>query len=614
MNNFKEKKMKTLKYIFATILLVVIAGCNKTNISELENYGTEAMVIPDIETKTSLSNDGTVSWTAGDKLVIYDNLGGKNLFANTSEAVSTFTGNVSTGTTKFWGVYPDNLVTSTSSTDGRVTVMLPSNQTPVAGTFAEKHNIAVTSGLKKPGTPDVNEVIFKNVCGLVSFKVPERIAATKVTFTSTNTDITGTLMVDCETAAAMITANGGKTIVMEGSFTAGSTFYFVVAPGNITGFRIDVETNSGLYYHKSASTGLLKVRAGECINLGEIDFKKASAVAEHTYDGGVLTGTTLTVTHGIPEAFWSNVTAININVRKGGVLYRDYSATSVTGSSIIIPVGTGKTYLPQGTYDVDGSFTINGVVTTLNTTFTSPAPVLTGAVTVSATTSYSLYTAGNVGGANGHGADIISAVGASFTGISSAVLNELSASYKFTVDSKEQIGTTSATSITSPDFTGVSRGGQTLTCEITFDGATISGNTTCHITGLPYLAAPPKNTGSNPWSGSANSWTNDFVRLHKDTITQTFHAPADINVSVSHKARLYTRANKTTYTLKLSETNLYNKDQSSVGGQTTNIDETYQNKLASTNPSISAINTYGTIDAVLEYTNVKVYNISISYR
>ncbi len=543
MNNLKANKMKTLKYIFATLFLVALVGCNKNYIPESEKSNVETMVISESETKTSYNN-GVVSWTIGDYLMIFDNLGGRNLFTNSSDAASTFEGNVTTGTTKFWGVYPDKLVLSTSSTDGNVRVTLPSNQTPAAGTFAEEHNISVTTANKTPGNPNVDGVTFHNVCGLVSFKVPSRIAAKKVIFTSTNTNIAGTLSVNCETSAASIIENGSKTITMEGSFSAGSTFYLIVAPGTINGFRVDVETTAGSLYYKSAGTGSLAVEAGKCINLGEIDFKNgvASAVAEHTYETGVLTGTSLTVNHGIPSNMWSDVTALNVTVKKGGTTYRTYTA-SVVNNATIIP--SGNHYLPQGTYTVTGIYTTNGVDSQFTTTFSTSAPSFTGTANVGASTSYSLYSAGNVAAANNHGAEVISSPNASFGGISANVLAECPVSYEFSVAGQTKTGTTSATNFTHfENFTGLSWGSHTLNCSITFDGVTINGSTTCRITGLPYKAnvMGTNNSASSLWTQSNTSQTNDLMRFHTTSasiVSPKFSIPSTVNIAIESTANAY---------------------------------------------------------------------------
>lgn len=71
--------------------------------------------------------------------------------------------------------------------------------------------------------------------------------------------------------------------------------------------------------------------------------------------------------------------------------------------------------------------------------------------------------------------------------------------------------------------------------------------------GLPYTAAPPKNSGTYPWSDNYEtarntiSWNGDGVKmegvLKKQTITSPeFHIPADINVEMIVPAKLYSYA------------------------------------------------------------------------
>ena len=172
----------------------------------------------------------------------------------------------------------------------------------------------------------------------------------------------------------------------------------------------------------------------------------------------------------------------------------------------------------------------------------------------------------------------------------------------------------------SPNFYSLSKfpnlpwGEYTLRSEVTFDGVTRSTSKTFHVTGLPYKADPPSNSGHNPWSGSAYSWNGDYVRLHKHTISQTFNLPADVNVNVAQNVRIYTRADDCVYTLILGGNEVYRKSQSSTGGRETKVNESYQLKLPQSNPVLSCINTYGTADFGLEYTNVRIYEISVTYR
>lgn len=80
----------------------------------------------------------------------------------------------------------------------------------------------------------------------------------------------------------------------------------------------------------------------------------------------------------------------------------------------------------------------------------------------------------------------------------------------------------------------------------TEDGQEFSASKTItrQITGLPYVAAPPKNSGENAWKGSGTgtqiTWGNNHVTLTgwvaEPYITSpSFHVPTDIPVSMSTK-------------------------------------------------------------------------------
>lgn len=552
--------MKTIKFISAALFVLAATACNSDYIlNDNQSAGLEPMTLFGTETKTALNSaDGSVSWTSGDQISIYDNLGGQNIFNNTAENVSSFSGNVTAGTTRFWGVYPAGLVKGFSN--GTATVDLPSDQTPVAGTFAEDLNISVTCGSKTPGTEAVEGIRFHNVCGLISFTVPANIAANKVTFTSDKTAIAGRLSINCETGSATVSEYQNYSVSMTGDFAAGSTFYFVVSTGNIEGFRIDVETKAGSYYYKSASNGTINVEAGSLTNLGPISFKDgaAGASADHTYSNGTLTGSSLTVTHGIPENMWKDVTELKVSVEKGGAVYRSCSQSGITSTDPLIPVG--KTYLPQGTYTVNIDYKMNGVTTRKTTSVNVPAPAPTAfAITsTSGTTSYSLASSGKVAEANNHAAETVSKPTVTFTGISAAVLAEVNATCTFNVNGKSTFGTTSGTSYTGSDLTGLSWGSHTLTATVTFDGvnaAADKGSSECHITGLPYSVEFGSSKNWYGWTSNSAKWVNtsiDKLQLNKSFIVSPFyHLPSNssINIHVFVQGQYYAMSGTSTFTV-----------------------------------------------------------------
>ena len=485
--------MKTIKSFSAALFVFAAISCNTENFLEPTESALEPMYISGTATKTVFTPaDGRVNWTAGDQLAIFDNQGGMNIFNNSETSVATFSGQVRARTTKFWGVYPAENVKSENIADGTVIVDLPADQTPAAGTFAEDLNISVTTGSKTVGEPSVKGITFHNVCGLVSFTVPQRIAAKKVTFTASNRCIAGQLSVDCEDSSVEIIGNESKSVSMKGDFKSGSTFYFVVTPGEFKGFRIDVETNAGSKYYLGTNAGVLNIVAGGYVNIPDIDLKdgEVSVSASHTYskdEDGVLTGSSLTVNHGIPSQLWNDVKNFTLSVKnkKDGKEYRSYKG-SVNAASVT-PEGkegqVGKVYLPQGEYEITGSYEMNGVTKNISMTAKLEAPEFS--VTSAGTTSYSLYKSGKSSDANVHDADKISSISATCT-ISDKVLAELSASYSVSLGgSVINSGSTNASKVTADEQTK-SQGTYKLSASFTFDGVTEESSTDCHITGLPY--------------------------------------------------------------------------------------------------------------------------------
>ena len=622
--------MKKINIILAALTIVAASSC-----SYEEHSVTPEVVGPQPAeelvplclttgemTKTSLQGT-TVNWTSDDEIAVFDNVNYPNKFTATSVEGSSavFEGLVGAGTTDFYAVYPHSSAKGIDASN--ITVSLPGAQTSAVGTFAEEHNISVAHGVKTPGEESVDGIKFDNVCGLIQFTVPQRISAVKnVVFKAENRSLAGDLVISKDGLKVESVANGTNSVSMSGDFAAGSTFYFVVAPGEVNGFSITVTAQNGATYSKVSSKSF-NVAAAAMKNLGVIDFKaEPGAKAEHTYSGGTLTGTKVTLTPGLPagmEAYVENLTA---SMTRNGIEYRRISKSSAA-SSEVMEVVNGMTYVPQGEYVVEYTYTLNGVAETKTVNVTVPAPTFT--VSASAYTSYSKYLEGNITAANNCAPESIYDIKCSVS-ISDEVLKQFEMS-SCTVTVKRPSGSEdslsgsvnkkASTYLSTSQYNVSEWGAYTLSSVVTFDGVTKScPPKTLHITGLPYRAAPPTNGGTHPWAGSANQWESSYVRLHKHTISQTFYAPSNVNVSVYQSARIYTRSDDLTYTLSLSGNKLYSITQSSYipATKTTNVNESYNAILNGSNPQLQISNSYGTGDAWLEYTNVKVYEIKVNYR
>ena len=515
-------------------------------------------------TRTSL--DGTsVKWTADDHIAVYDNVNYANDFAATSVNGSSavFEGFVGEGTTDFYAVYPYSGAKGIDASN--ITVTLPSAQTSADGTFAEEHNISVAHGVKTPGEENVSGIKFDNVCGLIQFTVPKRISAVKnVSFKAENRALAGDLSVSKSELKVVSVANGSNTVNMTGNFAAGSTFYFVVAPGEVNGFSITVTAQNGATYSKT-STRSFAVEAAAMKNLGEIDFKaEPSAEAVHTYENGVLTGTNVTLTPGLPagmEAYVENLTA---TLTKNGVEYRKISKSSASASEVM-DVVMGRVYVPQGEYLIEYTYTLNGVAETKRVNVTVPAPAFT--VSASAYTSYSKYLEGtdaSIAAANACTAESMYDITLSAS-ISQSVLNQFPmTSNKGTIyksngeeldvltENYDLSSPTEKSHLSSPifhldgEYPNLAWGSYTIDAQVTFDGVTVtSPKQTLHITGLPYKT-PSMVEGDWELSSWNCKYSDGAIQLGgvsgsgecTATSKMQFKLPANVNVRVNTNVTL----------------------------------------------------------------------------
>lgn len=561
--------MKRISIFFAAAYILMAASCSKAEFVNDDNNDTQTLreLVPlaissgdksdqTPQSKTSL-NGTEVHWTDGDCVGVID----KGNYINKFESVSingssaSFEGLVETGTTDFYAVYPFQSVTSADASN--VFVNLPSDQSPSAGTFANNLNLSVAKGSRTIGQDKVEGLTFKNVCGLIQFTVPQRLnAVSKVTFKADNRSLSGDLTLsksDLQTISEI--SNGSNTVTMEGNFEAGSTFYFVVAPGDIKGFSISVVTDNGATFSKT-SVKTISVEAGKKRNLGVIDFTaEPYASVGHTYESGILTGTMVKVNLGLPTGMEQYITDLVILMRNDeGNLVRKLQKSSAN-SVEELEVAEGYTYIPQNNYTIAIGYTLNGVKEDKVVYATVPAPLFTVAAT--ATTSYSLYKDGK-SGANDMNPDVIKDIAYSVS-ISDKILSERGlsacsgsitgpATLASVNQSTSGVNTGSSTFYSETSRSGAALGTYSVNASATFDGVTANAATkTIHITGLPYKA---DTMAEGDWDYTYPAVCKDGVIVLGDskgigggvaTMNRIFHILEEIPVSVKLNATLKTK-------------------------------------------------------------------------
>lgn len=622
--------MKTNRFILAALFILAAVSCQKESFAGMENpRETEsATIVAGEMTKTSL-NGNNVCWTSDDVIAVYDNFGYKNEFniQNAEANYAAFSGEVTVGTTQVYAVYPYQLAGDISGST--ISVTIPVDQTSKAGSFAEEHNISVAKGEKTPGVEAIQDVTFKNVASILKFTVPSYIEDVKSVTFSTSRPIAGAATVDASADApvAVVAEDGSKSVTMTGSYTAGSQFMFVLSAGEINGFTVTVVTDKATWSITKNTT--VTFAPGQYKNLGTLELEQvsASATAAHTYSGDTLTGTDVTVKLNISEATQQYVTALNLQVRnEAGKVVRTLSKRGAAASETLA-ADTDWPYLPQGKYEVSGSYTLsdNTVREIPAVEFVSPAPTFT--VTSNAFTSYTKYAAGSASAANSCNAETIYDVTSANVSIADAILNNsnyssIKSGYTYKLDGSEQ---------TSVNVINQSWGQHTVTASYTFDGVAKEGTKVCHITGLPYTLNPSANDSVSPWVTNDNGnvkWDTDgSVRIGynlsswtastKTDITKSFNLPADVNVIINCSGNAAGSGSKgwitdsrinTTFTLSVSGNSVYSYTTTDGSTEQSYSASNKSATMTSASPTIKCHNSYSTATGC-----TKIKSMTITY-
>lgn len=256
--------MKTMnKTIICAAAAIALAGCAKEMEmpadQELRKMSFTGVVDDNIGTKTALTSDYNVIWTSGDQISVFANGNNSQFTASNIRAsesgleggVATFEG-MATAADVYYGVYPYNESATISETI--VSTVLPTDQTAVAGSFAVGSNISVA----KAAEEDVLQ--FRNAGAIVGLTVNgEGISAIRLQSADGTAAMSGAVTVDVSGDTPMMALASGAVnhvrLVAEqpsddnpdatGTLTSGSTYYFVVAPGEYSGLQLVFE-NAGL--------------------------------------------------------------------------------------------------------------------------------------------------------------------------------------------------------------------------------------------------------------------------------------------------------------------------------------------------------------------------------
>ena len=262
------------KHIVLVAAALALAACGNEEILENNESGSTGKVhmtftagMP--QTRTSLGEDGhAVNWTQGDLVAIYDGTETICKFEATEVSGSTATlkgeAKVTDTYTAFYPYTDDGTLTLDNTA---ITFTLPATQTATAGGFAEGLNPSWAQA-----TDGSKNLTFQNLCALAKFTVDAE-GVTEVTLTANQESdaLAGELTYTIADGTLTATGSASRSVTLTGTFTKGEEYYFVVAPGTLTGgITLNYMDEGGKTYVKTTQKEVT-FNAGRITYLGALD-------------------------------------------------------------------------------------------------------------------------------------------------------------------------------------------------------------------------------------------------------------------------------------------------------------------------------------------------------
>lgn len=375
------------------------------------------------------------------------------------------------------------------------------------------------------------------------------------------------------------------------------------------------ETSKEATVTNSAAAGTQYVIQCNPENLPSFDLQ-TQATAEHTKEGELLSGTRVTINvaslTGTPAALITGWKAELQN--QAGTVVRTFTGSGApTQNSPAEMTQAGDwPYLPQGTYTLRSSLTLKtGELTAENvSTVEVPAPTFT--VSASAYTSYNKYLAGEIDAAN-------SCDGSTIYGMKAApsITDALQNNPNYTQSSAL---TLDGNAVSAGNAESQSWAAHTLNASYTFDGVTMNGSETYHVTGLPFISNPPTTTFWKKKEGDVN-WEKNLVRLGLNANvwdnpqiieSETLHVPENINILLSTNYIVHGATKGTTFTLSLGEDVLFTTKAENIKNfkyDIKTITDTKQTVITPSKKQIVCKNSYGSGQTYSE-----LHYLNLTYR
>lgn len=256
----------------------------------------------------------------------------------------------------------------------------------------------------------------------------------------------------------------------------------------------------GATYKVRAQLGALK--SNEVSMTMSTSALSIKAAAAHTYTNSELDGTDFTASFSVLDKFGVSAASLSLCKTDGTVLrtvaLKGASADWTSDGSTLTGDDTWP-FLPDENYILKGTATQNGSSVTLEDLPISVPATPDFTVTVTGTTTYDLYSNGDITAANAADAESITGIEYSVSGIAQRLKDNKNYSYKeeLLLDNVDIKGITSVSK--------QSWAPHTLIAKVTFASKEITAQKDCHITGLPYKKDFTSDKSTEGWIGLSTS-------------------------------------------------------------------------------------------------------------
>lgn len=258
--------MKT-RFILMTMFAAMALSCAKENLPEnnVADNSETALVpmefVAGLETKAEIV-DGkkTVEWVAGDKISLFDNLGGINAFETEGSGKTvSFSGQVTEGAEEFFALYPYRTATEFDAETKVATSKLFPEQKAVLGSYAKAEGGAVMAAKVSEG----NVLSFKNMTSHIRFTLAEDLEdVISITLMGNKGEaLAGLYTVDFNAETPALTISKPETYVTlrneDGSALTPGDYFFTILPVEFTeGFTVILSMTDGSQLAKKTTKSI----------------------------------------------------------------------------------------------------------------------------------------------------------------------------------------------------------------------------------------------------------------------------------------------------------------------------------------------------------------------